>query len=230
MIAKLKHIYILGYSGSHLSLIFETLTQLRYIGRVYIIMHDDIRYFDAPFKTTLNYYIENKEYLDNVLPENLFFCSNNPANKLFLFSFFQIRNKISEDKFISIIHPSSIIASTVQSKGGVYIEPLSVVSPYTKIGFGVSINRNCSVGHHNVLHDFCSLYPGSNLTGDVEVGRASVIGAGSTVFPGVKIGANTVIGGWSVVTNDIPSNVLAYGNPCQVVKPMIWDQNQTGII
>ena len=39
-----------------------------------------------------------------------------------------------------------------------------------------------------------------------------------TIVPGVTIGANTVIGAGSVVTKDIPANVVAVGNPCRVVR------------
>lgn len=44
------------------------------------------------------------------------------------------------------------------------------------------------------------------------------IGANSVVLPGVTIGENSVIGAGSVVTKDIPSNVVAVGNPCRVVR------------
>jgi galactoside O-acetyltransferase len=40
------------------------------------------------------------------------------------------------------------------------------------------------------------------------------------VLPGVSIGDNSVIGAGSVVTKDIPANVVAYGNPCKVVRPI----------
>ena len=46
------------------------------------------------------------------------------------------------------------------------------------------------------------------------------IGAGVIVFPGVTIGENTTIGAGSLVTKDIPANVLAYGSPCRVVRPL----------
>lgn len=44
------------------------------------------------------------------------------------------------------------------------------------------------------------------------------IGANSVVLPGVRIGANSVIGAGSVVTKDIPANVVAVGNPCRVMR------------
>ena len=44
------------------------------------------------------------------------------------------------------------------------------------------------------------------------------IGGGAILLPGVKIGNNVVIGAGSVVTKDIPDNVIAVGNPCKVVR------------
>nr|WP_330362190.1 sugar O-acetyltransferase [Lacrimispora saccharolytica] len=44
------------------------------------------------------------------------------------------------------------------------------------------------------------------------------VGAGSIILPGVRIGENSVIGAGSVVTRDIPANVVAYGSPCRVIR------------
>ena len=52
----------------------------------------------------------------------------------------------------------------------------------------------------------------------VHIGRNCWIGAGALIMPGVTIGDNTVIGAGSVVTKDIPANVVAVGNPCRVVR------------
>ena len=54
----------------------------------------------------------------------------------------------------------------------------------------------------------------------VHIGKNCWLGAGVIVMPGVTIGDNTVIGAGSVVTKDIPSGVVAYGNPCRVVRPV----------
>ena len=55
---------------------------------------------------------------------------------------------------------------------------------------------------------------------DVHIGANVWIGAGAVILPGVTIGENTVIGGGSVVTKDIPANVVAVGNPCRVLRPI----------
>lgn len=52
----------------------------------------------------------------------------------------------------------------------------------------------------------------------VHIGNNCWLGAGVVVLPGVHIGDNTVIGAGSVVTKDIPSGVVAVGNPCRVIK------------
>lgn len=53
---------------------------------------------------------------------------------------------------------------------------------------------------------------------DVHIGENVWVGTGVTILPGVTIGKNTVIGAGSVVTRDIPENVLAVGVPCHIVR------------
>lgn len=52
----------------------------------------------------------------------------------------------------------------------------------------------------------------------ITIGNRVWLGANVTVCPGVTIGDNTVIGAGSVVTKDIPANVVAVGNPCKVLR------------
>lgn len=52
----------------------------------------------------------------------------------------------------------------------------------------------------------------------VRIGKNCWIGAGALLLPGVTVGDNTVIGAGSVVTKDIPSGVVAVGNPCRVLR------------
>lgn len=54
----------------------------------------------------------------------------------------------------------------------------------------------------------------------VRIGRNCWLGAGVIVLPGVTIGDNTVVGAGSVVTKDLPANVVAVGNPCKVLRPI----------
>lgn len=53
---------------------------------------------------------------------------------------------------------------------------------------------------------------------EIHIGKNCWLGAGVIVVPGISIGDNSVIGAGSVVTRDIPDNVLAVGNPCRVLR------------
>lgn len=215
---SLKEIKVLGYSGSYLSLIFENLTALNYKGKINIILNETVKRAVATFETNIPFaeifYTELKESPG----KGYVLCNNKPTTKSFLFQFYQNLWRINHSDFIDLIHPSSVISSTVTIGFGLQMEPLSIIAPHTKIGFGVNIGRNCSVGHHNTLGDFCSILLGTNIAGHVEIGEGTSIGPGSTLFSAVKIGSNSIIGGGSVVTKDIPSGVLAFGNPCQIIK------------
>ena len=54
----------------------------------------------------------------------------------------------------------------------------------------------------------------------VTIGDNVWIGGSVTILPGVSIGNNTTIGAGSVVTKDIPANVVAVGNPCKVLRKL----------
>ena len=59
---------------------------------------------------------------------------------------------------------------------------------------------------------------GLQYNAPVAIGRNCWLGAGVLVMPGVTVGDNTVVGAGSVVTKDLPANVVAVGNPCRVLR------------
>lgn len=69
---------------------------------------------------------------------------------------------------------------------------------------------------HPVLPDLRKF--GCQFNMPIHIGKNCWLGAGVIVLPGVTIGDNTVIGAGSVVTKDIPANVVAVGNPCRVLR------------
>lgn len=56
------------------------------------------------------------------------------------------------------------------------------------------------------------------MTAPVVIGDNVWIGGGAIILPGITIGDNVVIGAGSIVTKDIPSDVIAYGNPCKIMR------------
>jgi sugar O-acyltransferase (sialic acid O-acetyltransferase NeuD family) len=119
----------------------------------------------------------------------------------------------------NVIHSGLTKSATVKIGQGVLINSLVTIAAHTTIGNYVSINRSVSIGHHTTIGDYSSINPGTNIAGNVTIGTGCTIGMGANIINGIKIGNNTVIGAGSVVTKDIPDNVVAYGNPCRVIRP-----------
>lgn len=63
-------------------------------------------------------------------------------------------------------------------------------------------------------------FPGINVFGRIKVGSRVFIGNNCIIMPGVTIGDNVVLGAGSIVTRDIPANVVAAGIPARVLKPI----------
>ena len=70
--------------------------------------------------------------------------------------------------------------------------------------------------HHPL--DAATRLTGAELASPITIGDNVWIGGNSIVLPGVTIGDNVTIGAGSVVTRDTPSNVVAVGNPCRVIR------------
>ncbi|MFR7936220.1 MAG: sugar O-acetyltransferase [Clostridium perfringens] len=77
-------------------------------------------------------------------------------------------------------------------------------------------NVTVSAGTHPIHPELRSKQAQYNIP--IHIGNNVWIGANSVILPGINIGDNSVIGAGSVVTKDIPSNVVAVGNPCRVLR------------
>ena len=87
-----------------------------------------------------------------------------------------------------------------------------------RFGKKVFVGPNC--GFYTAIHPLDKVQRAAGLerAESIEIGDDVWLGGDVTVLPGVKIGSGSVIGAKSLVTKDIPDNVLAFGNPCRVVK------------
>lgn len=83
-----------------------------------------------------------------------------------------------------------------------------------KVMFGPNVT--VATANHPINEELRGRAPQYNK--DVYIGENVWIGANVVIVPGVHIGKNTVIGAGSVVTKDIPDNVVAVGNPCRVLR------------
>lgn len=108
----------------------------------------------------------------------------------------------------------------------------------THVGDNLYVNHNCifldggglTIGNNVLIGPNVGIYTpehafdpqlrkeGYEISHPVTIGNNVWIGGGVTIIGGVTIGDNTIIGAGSVVTHDIPANVIAVGNPCHVLR------------
>ena len=100
-----------------------------------------------------------------------------------------------------------------------------------KLGFKTDIGAFSYINakHKVIIDDFvqigshCSIYSISTIDdkkGKVHLKENCKIGSHSTILPGVTIGKNSIIGAHSLVLNDIPDNVIAYGVPAKIARKL----------
>jgi maltose O-acetyltransferase len=133
-----------------------------------------------------------------------------------------------------------IIKKLIRTKGSFHIE-----APfYCDYGYNIEIGENFYANYGCVILDVNKVQIGNNVLlapnvqiytaahpvnpeervqgkefgKPVVIGNNVWIGGGTIICPGVKIGDNTTIGAGSVVTRDIPENVIAAGNPCKIIR------------
>lgn len=127
-----------------------------------------------------------------------------------------------------ILHKAFRIPASVAIQPGFYCSAPNIeVGECTGLGntyilamAKVKIGHHCSFSFNNMIlttsHDFKDF--STVIAKPVVIGDNVWITSNVTIMGGVAIGSNTVIGAGSVVTRDIPSGVLAAGNPCKVIK------------
>lgn len=117
-------------------------------------------------------------------------------------------------------HSSKVIAPENITKG-ILCDPGDNVNNYIQANNGISFGSNIELAPGVAI--ISSNHESNNLrkhkkSEPIIIGNNVWIGANSTVLPAVIIGDNVIIGANSVVTKNIPSNSVAVGNPCKVIK------------
>jgi len=130
----------------------------------------------------------------------------------------RIEELCPEIVFINAIHPNAYIGKNVFIGRGNVFMPGVIVNSDSSISNFCIINTNASVGHDSILNDFSSISPGVRIGGSINLGYCSGISIGATIIENISIGDHTIIGAGSVVTKNIPSFVVAYGSPANVIR------------
>lgn len=121
-------------------------------------------------------------------------------------------------RLTSAISPLAQLGSYKVSIGeGTIVFPYAVLSNSASIGKAGLAYYNVVVTHDCVLGDFVELSPGATILGRCRVGDYTQIGSNATVLPDLRIGRNVLIGAGSVVTKNVPDNVVIAGVPARII-------------
>lgn len=97
---------------------------------------------------------------------------------------------------------------------------------------GIHIRANCLIasGCTILSHDHCKRVNNQPLLIDTYIGENCFIAVNSTILPGVTIGNEVIVGAGSVVTKNVPSNVIVAGNPARIIRQNIRMNDKAELI
>ena len=101
----------------------------------------------------------------------------------------------------TLVHPRTLVRGDCTLGRGGQIVPHSQLTTNATLGDFVLV-LDTTVGHHDVVGDYTTFFPGCKVSGDVTVGEDCVLGAGTVVRPGVTLARGTVTGAGSCVVKD----------------------------
>jgi sugar O-acyltransferase (sialic acid O-acetyltransferase NeuD family) len=219
----MQKITFLGHDNASLSMLIESIYRLHgiefNIEIVTIMDSDQLDQVKVPFLINGVECIVNshKEWLPEA--DSFLMLGTMVAKiKRKIYSFFKENYNLEHPFYQNLFHPTAERAETSTHGAGCSMGPGSVLAPFASLGNQVSINRNATVGHHTNLSDFVTLNPGCNIAGYCKIGEGVTVGMGANIIDGRTVGKNSIIGAGSLVTKDIPENVVAYGVPAKVIR------------
>lgn len=117
--------------------------------------------------------------------------------------------------FVSVVHPSAVVAQDVLTGEGAQIMAGAVVQPGAKIGRNAIINTRAVVDHDTQIANHVHVATGVVIAGGVTIGEASHIGAGAVVIQNVTIGRKVLVAAGAVVVLDLADGVTVAGIPAR---------------
>ena len=130
----------------------------------------------------------------------------------------RIRKLSPNLEFVTLIHPSVIVAKGVRISAGSVLMPGVTVNSSSVIGEFCIINTNASLDHDSRMEAYSSLGPAVATGGRVTLERFSAVAIGGVVSNGVVIGEHSIVGAGAVALRDIPRCSVAFGIPAVVSR------------
>lgn len=133
------------------------------------------------------------------------------APRWFLFESLLVKDYV----FVSVVHPSAVVARGVKVGDGAQIMAGAVVNPGSRVGDNAIVNTGAVLDHDVFIGDHAHVAPGATLSGGVIVGDGSHVGAGAVVIQGVAIGPRALVAAGATVIRDVPAGGRVAGTPAR---------------
>ena len=119
-------------------------------------------------------------------------------------------------QFMSLIHPSAVVASTAVIGQGSIVCPFAVISDSAKLGRCVLVNYHASLGHDSAVGDYAVMSPYAGLGGGAKIGDEVFLGLHASVGPGRVVGARSKVSANSCVLADAMDDSIVFGVPGRI--------------
>jgi sugar O-acyltransferase (sialic acid O-acetyltransferase NeuD family) len=206
---QLTSLTTVGYTESHLLIISDILqSRSQY---PYLRIFDNQQRFNSLGTSMLHPF----EFIDSLEGcHDCVFALSRPSGKRSMVDTFGL----TPDRFINLIHGKAYISGYAHLGNGLRIDACSSIGPAVSVGDFVHVKDQAYIGHHSHIGPFTTINPSASLASGVHVGSGVTIGLGARILNDIFVGDGTIVGAGSVVTKDLPAGVVAYGNPCRVVR------------
>ena len=118
----------------------------------------------------------------------------------------------------TFVHPNSYVEKTAIIREGCIVLVDCTILMNAQLHENVLLAPRCFISHHVKIHAHTYCAPAINLAGNTEVGECCFLGINTTSVDGITIGMNVQTAAGSVLTKDVPSNVMVAGVPAEIKK------------
>lgn len=121
-------------------------------------------------------------------------------------------------EFVSVIHPTAVVADTADIGTGSILYPYSIVSDNADIKEHCIVNMHSCVAHDAILGRYCTVSAFCDITGNTRLGEYVFLGSGVKIVPSTSVGNHAFVCAGSIVMTRVKDNTKVLGNPAKRIN------------